>query len=252
MADRKPLTDPRTGRPLAPMEQPGYYRGFSTMSQKKYWDATTRSTVEKRVQETKPLRFFSPEEAMCMAAVVDRIVPQDDRVPERRIPILPAIDERLYTNTMDGYRYEDMPPDQDAYRIAVRAFNAMARALHDKEFAELETTEQETILQSLHDNKPLAAKGLWGQMNLARFWSILLSDCVSGYYAHPWAWDEVGFGGPAYPRGYMRLEHGEPEPWEKDESRYEWVAPADTISDEPQGEPGHGDHVPHPGMEGTH
>ena len=35
-----------------------------------------------------------------------------------------------------------------------------------------------------------------------------MQDVVEAYYAHPYAWDEVGFGGPAYPRGYMRLERG--------------------------------------------
>jgi hypothetical protein len=28
---------------------------------------------------------------------------------------------------------------------------------------------------------------------------------LSAFYAHPWAWNEIGFGGPAYPRGFMRL-----------------------------------------------
>ena len=67
-------------------------------------------------------------------------------------------------------------------------------------------------------------------MPIHRFWALLMEDCVTAYYAHPWSWDEVGFGGPAYPRGYMRLENGLPEPWEKDEQRYEWNAPADSVS----------------------
>ena len=41
---------------------------------------------------------------------------------------------------------------------------------------------------------------------LHRFWLLLVHDVCAVYYAHPWAWDEIGFGGPAYPRGYMRLE----------------------------------------------
>ncbi len=28
---------------------------------------------------------------------------------------------------------------------------------------------------------------------------------LSEFYSHPWAWNEIGYGGPAYPRGYMRL-----------------------------------------------
>jgi hypothetical protein len=68
-------------------------------------------------------------------------------------------------------------------------------------------------------------------MNVRRFWLMLVSDCAAAYYAHPWAWDEIGFGGPAYPRGYMRLRDGQPEPWEKRERRYEWEAPPESLSD---------------------
>ena len=85
------------------------------------------------------------------------------------------------------------------------------------------------ILRSVHHAEPLAAKELWSQMNIKRFWTMLVADCCSVYYAHPHAWDEIGFGGPAYPRGYMRLEEGEPEPWEVEEQRYEWAAPDDSF-----------------------
>ncbi len=69
----------------------------------------------------------------------------------------------------------------------------------------------------------------------------------------PYAWDEVGFGGPAYPRGYMRLEGGKPEPWEVEEQRYEWKAPAASLSDvyRPIGGPG-GHKTQTSGQEGTH
>lgn len=79
---------------------------------------------------------------------------------------------------------------------------------------------------------------------------MLVSDCCAIYYAHPFAWDEIGFGGPAYPRGYMRLEEGEAEPWEVNENRYDWLAPSDTVSDRPQdrGEPT----ASHHGQAGTH
>jgi hypothetical protein len=36
----------------------------------------------------------------------------------------------------------------------------------------------------------------------------------SAFYSHPWAWNEIGFGGPAYPRGYKYLALGAREPWE--------------------------------------
>jgi hypothetical protein len=37
---------------------------------------------------------------------------------------------------------------------------------------------------------------------------------LSAFYSHPWAWNEIGFGGPAYPRGYARFGPGQRESWE--------------------------------------
>jgi hypothetical protein len=80
----------------------------------------------------------------------------------------------------------------------------------------------------------------------------VVQDCVEIYYGHPWAWDEIGFGGPAYPRGYMRLERGEPEPWEVEEKRYAWQAPADSVSDPKEADiAAHSEH-PAAGQGGSH
>ena len=256
MASKEPTPElprePKTGRALAPREQPGYYPGFSTLGQKNYWDAATRDVVLERVHRTLPIRFFTKDEAKTMRSIVSRLIPQEDRVPERRIDILGPIDERLFVNRIEGYRYIDMPPDQEAYRIAVRAFDKMARSLHRRPFHELPIYEQEKLIRSVHDAKPLAARDEWSKLNIERFWGLLVSDCCRAYYAHPWAWDEIGFGGPAYPRGYMRLEDGEAEPWEVEERRYEWQAPRDTMSDveEPHGTGK--EHQTHHGTGGTH
>src|SRR3954451_8986632 len=80
--------DPKTGEPRKQMEQPGYYPGYKTLSQKKFWDATTRRLVEERVGTTPPVRFFSAEETPIIAAISDRIIPQHDRLPQFRIPVL--------------------------------------------------------------------------------------------------------------------------------------------------------------------
>ncbi|MEO6909650.1 MAG: gluconate 2-dehydrogenase subunit 3 family protein, partial [Edaphobacter sp.] len=79
---------------------------------------------------------------------------------------------------------------------------------------------------------PEAAENIWKRMSVHRFWQLVMGDAIGAYYAHPWAWDEIGFGGPAYPRAYTRLERGEPEPWEVEEQRYDWLAPTASVSDE--------------------
>ncbi|HLY42785.1 MAG TPA: gluconate 2-dehydrogenase subunit 3 family protein [Terracidiphilus sp.] len=228
---RKSFPFRATGGELRDLDQPGYYPGYSTIDQKKHWEEATRNLVKKRVEETTPMRFFTEQEAALLGAIVDRLMPQDDRSEAHTIPILPVIDERLHKNELNGFRYEDMPPDQDAYRIGIQAINAMAQARFKQPFVELTVHRQELILKSLHDGKPDPDHAVWARMPVHRFWALLMEDCINAYYSHPWAWDEIGFGGPAYPRAYTRLENGLPEPWEKDEGRHQWNAPVDSLSD---------------------
>lgn len=243
--------DPQSGAPLAPRAHPGYYLGFSTLAQQEFWDDATRTVVLQRVNEPPPIRFFTPDEARLMQAVIDRILPQDDRDDQHKIPILNMIDDRLFHNRIDGYRYEDMPPDTEAHRLGLRAIDTIAREEYGDGFIDLSPDRQERILQTIHDCRPPAAHDIWAKMNCQRYWMLLVQDCIEGYYAHPWAWDEIGFGGPAYPRGYMRLEHGLPEPWEAEERRYDWSGPGWAISNEYKpigGQSG----ASTPGQEGTH
>lgn len=249
---RRPI-DPLTNEPLEPLAQPGYYPGFSTLAQQSFWDAATREVVRQRVQETPAIRFFNPEEARLMELVCQHLLPQDDRDPAHRIPLLPFIDERLYEGRTPGYRFEVMPPDPEAYRLGLEAIEQMARTNHQRSFSELSWGEQDKLLKSIHDEKPLSgAEEIWVRMPPHRYWVLVLQDCVEMYYAHPWAWDEIGFGGPAYPRAYMRLGSGEAEPWEVKEKRYDWLAPRDAVSDRAiEDIASHKEHPP-AGQGGTH
>jgi hypothetical protein len=224
--------DPRSGEALPPRQQPGYYAGFSTLSQQSFWDAATRKVVTERVDHPPSVRFFTPAEATFWTTVFDHLIPQADRTPDRRIPILPALDERLRLDRTSGYRFEDMPHDCDAYRLGRDAINEEAQSRHGADFISLPHLQQDLVLKAIHDGEPKAAREIWKRMSVHRFWQLMMGDAIDAYYAHPWAWDEIGFGGPAYPRAYIRLERGEAEPWEVEEQRYEWIAPAHAASGE--------------------
>ena len=248
--------EPTTGMPLLPVAQPGYYPGFSTLAQQSFWDEATRRVVLDRLHHVPPIRFFGEDEARLLSAVLDRVLPQDDRDDAHRIPLLNVIDERLFSGRIDGYRYEQMPPDGDAYRLALRAIELMAHQLHGQSFVALGPTERDELLAAIHDGQPPAADDIWARVSPKHFWAMLVQDAVGAYYAHPYAWDEIGFGGPAYPRGYMRQERGQPEPWEVIERRYAWAPPtgARSVGDQSQGwAPAHpGAHTPSGGQGGTH
>jgi Gluconate 2-dehydrogenase subunit 3 len=223
--------DPLTNEALEPKAQPGYYPGYSPLSQQDFWDSATRAVVLERLQKPPAIRFFSDEEARMLEIVCDHVLPQDDRDQKYRIPIMPLIDRRLYEKRTNGYRFEDMPPDGEAHRLGLQAINQMAREIFGPDFLQLDWLEQEELLRLIHDGKPKGARNIWARFPVLRYWELLVQDCVEIYYAHPWSWAEIGYGGPAYPRAYIRLERGEPEPWEVEECRYEWLAPVDSLSD---------------------
>jgi len=58
---------------------------------------------------------------------------------------------------------------------------------------------------------------VWDELPPARAWKVVTRGALSAFYSHPWAWNEIGYGGPAYPRGYMRLGVGQREPHQSNE-----------------------------------
>jgi hypothetical protein len=249
-ADRRPI-DPRSGSPLPPREQPGYYPGFSTLAQQSFWDAATRSVVLDRVHDVPEPRHFSAEQLRLLEAICAHVLPQDDRDAGHRIPLVPQIDRRLAEGESDGYRYDDMPPDAEAYALGLQAIDESARTAYGSAFIDARPAQRDELLRSLHDGRPLVEHPVWQRMPVRRFWTLLLSDCVEAYYSHPYAWDEIGFGGPAYPRAYMRLERGEPETWEVREVRYAWAPPPWSVSGDGE-RPAEDEHYGSSGQGGSH
>jgi hypothetical protein len=57
-------------------------------------------------------------------------------------------------------------------------------------------------------------EGNWHGMPASRVFSLWLRYACSAFYSHPWAFNEIGYGGPAYPRGYKNLGLDRRENWE--------------------------------------
>ena len=97
-----------------------------------------------------------------MQAVIDRILPQDDRDAAHKIPIL-NVDRRaaLSTSASTATAIEDMPPDGEAHRLGLQAIEAIARDAHGKPFVELPPDRQDRVLQTIHDASPPAAQEIW-------------------------------------------------------------------------------------------
>jgi hypothetical protein len=180
------------------------------------WDDQTREVVRRRLEDVPPIRFFTPDEARLLEALCDRIVPGCEH--GERVPIVPWIDEKLHHDRRDGYRYEDVPPLRDAWRLGLAAIAETARQLHDgRAFTDLATELMDDVLQRVARGDVPGA--VWGQLSAKRFFrDVLCSTAVKIYYAHPRAWSEIGYSGPSSPRGHVRNWMGGVDPWDARET----------------------------------
>jgi hypothetical protein len=192
---------------------PDRYPDADILAQRGHWDAATRRVVLDRVHNVPPFRFFDERQRRTLEALCERIVPQAHRPPERRVPLAPWIDQRCGNRAEDGFRFDDMPPPDVAWTWGLEGLDQTAHALAGHAFAELDGEAQDAVLRATQRGDPPGE--IWQRMPPQRWWTyIALRQVTGAYYAHPYAWDEIGFGGPAYPRGYASLNFGAPEPWE--------------------------------------
>lgn len=195
------------------------YPGLDILSQQKHWDRATRELILERVYHPPPIRFFSPREVEILQALADTILPQDDRPPAERIPIVPWIDASLYNEETPGYRLETMPDPRTAWRWGIEGIEQTSKALYDgRSFVELDPSERHSVIEALAQPEPPGE--IWRRLPPKHFCiGVLTGAIINAYYSHPTAWNEIGYGGPAYPRGYYALNEGAPEQWEVQERR---------------------------------
>jgi Gluconate 2-dehydrogenase subunit 3 len=194
--------------PVTPGNQ-GRFGDFDVLAEIGHWDPVTTGVVLARLDPDPQLAFFSTEEEPTLRALLDLLLAQHD---EPRVPVAELIDHRLATGETDGWRYEDMPEDSEAWQHSLAALDEEARTAFGDRFSQLDPDRQGQLVQAVHDAQR------WHSFDGAHLWSLWTRYACTAFYSHPWAWNEIGFGGPAYPRGYKNLGIGKQERWERSET----------------------------------
>ncbi len=177
------------------------------MSQADRWDPATAEAVLARTSLQADFRFFTQAEQAAAAALVDQLLGQHE---EPRVPVLAMIDARLADKQTDGWRYADMPEDGQAWRESLSALDGDAEGKYGAGFAACEPADQATLIQAVQD----LGSGSWHGLVASHVWSLWTRYACTACYSHPLAWNEIGFPGPAYPRGYKNPGVDALEPFE--------------------------------------
>jgi hypothetical protein len=183
----------------------GRFPGFDVLGEVDRWDDVTAGVVLTRLDPSPDLSFFTPAEQATASALFDQLLAQHD---EPKVPVLAMVDRRLALNETDGWFYEDMPEDAEAWRMTLGWLDEDAAELRGARFHLLDRDQQGQLIQGIQDAED------WHGLPANRVWSLWTRYACAAFYSHPWAWNEIGFGGPAYPRGYKALGVNKREGWE--------------------------------------
>jgi Gluconate 2-dehydrogenase subunit 3 len=191
----------------------GRYPGYDAMSKRDgpSWNDKTREVIDARLNASDRPSFFSDAEYRTLKAVCDRVMPQPEGRPSA--PLGAYVDQAMSQGRTKGYRLAGMPQPGEAWKRGLAALDEVGKREYARVFAMLTSDDQNALLARMADGS-LEADALRGMPSKTFWTSHVVHDVVGAYYAHPTAWSEIGWPGPASPRGYVRLRLDRRDAWE--------------------------------------
>jgi gluconate 2-dehydrogenase gamma chain len=122
-----------------------------------------------------PYRFFSIEEADCVIALSEQIIPADDEWPGATYACV--------INYIDKQLVEVFIEDQSKYRTGIKALQLTSQKMYGKDFEELNFDVQMAFLHKIEKNE--INEDSWQDYKPSDFFNMVINHTMQGYYSSP-------------------------------------------------------------------
>jgi len=119
-------------------------------------------------------RFFTPEEAQCIIAFCEQIIPKDESPGATDAGVIQYIDRQL----SGVFHY-----DQESYRTGVKNIQAYCNSKQGKTFENLPFEEQTKLLKMMESNQLDETE--WPKGKPSDFFNLVRSHTMQGFYGSP-------------------------------------------------------------------
>lgn len=119
-------------------------------------------------------RFFTPEEAKCIIAFCEQIIPKDESPGATDAGVIFYIDRQLAI----VFDY-----DQETYRSGIRNLQTYSKGKNSKTFESLTPGDQITLMKLMESNQINEIE--WPKGRPADFFNLVLSHTMQGFYGSP-------------------------------------------------------------------
>src|SRR5690242_7200485 len=124
------------------------------LAQRGPWDDATRDVIMDRVHNVPDYEYFDEHRRATLLALCDRVITQEHRPPDKRVPIAPRIDHRWKDSIVSGFRFDDMPPDEVAWERGLDGLDQTARVLFGGHFTQIDPAQQDQVLKRINNGDP--------------------------------------------------------------------------------------------------
>ncbi|MFC4077161.1 gluconate 2-dehydrogenase subunit 3 family protein [Salinithrix halophila] len=193
------------------MDRKTHYPSFDIMREKDHWDDHTQRIVTSRLEASSEYRFLKKREAAILQPVCSLLTGESRKELIRFV--LFHIDRTLASSIGEGQREPHVPKAGELVRKGLKALDQTAEKTYGRSFTELDRQQQKDLLSEVSRGQAPQDTG-WEKVPQVPFFKKMLNLSVEACYSHPTVWSEIGYGGPAYPRGYVRTQLGQLDPWE--------------------------------------
>lgn len=193
------------------MPKQSNYPAFDVMNEQDEWDDHTQTIVTSRLQSNNSFRYLTPLEAETLRRISSLLV--DDQTAEVLDFVLDHMDQTLHQSPGESQRKAGVPEASELIRSGLKAIEQGTRTLYESSFKDLDAPRQKQYLQQISESIA-EPPDVWNSIPQEALFKKLLNLTVESYCSHPKVWSEIGYAGPAYPRGYVRAQLGQLDPWE--------------------------------------
>ncbi|WP_159888440.1 gluconate 2-dehydrogenase subunit 3 family protein [Paenibacillus puerhi] len=187
------------------------YPSFNVLDEKDEWDDHTQKIVTSRIDFVVGFQFLTKQEAELLRSVCSLLV--DDSSSDALAKVVVHIDRSLYSSPGEGQRKVGVPAAPELIRQGLSALEQTSQHNYSSSFSQVDATGQKQMIGDISTGKAEPAE-VWHDIPQKIFFDSLMRFTVESYCSHPRVWSDIGYAGPAYPRGYVRTQLGQLDPWE--------------------------------------
>jgi len=187
------------------------YPSFNVLDEKDAWDDHTQQIVTSRIDAIVAFQFLNEQEAELLGSVCSLLV--DDTSEDALAFVVSHIDRTLFSSPGEGQRKVGVPAAPELIRQGLSALDQSSQQKYSASFAKLNVDGQKQLIQDISGGQAQPAE-VWKGIPQKDLFNKLMQFTVESYCSYPRVWSDIGYAGPAYPRGYVRTQLGQLDPWE--------------------------------------